>query len=59
VSYDLKISPRAAQVIWGALLELPGKVAFDTMLEIKPQLEAQESPLPTLQPEKPEGASNG
>lgn len=51
--YNIEITPRAAQIIWAALLELPGKIAFDTMMEIKPQLESQETPLPTITPPTP------
>lgn len=54
--YTLNLTPAEAQVIWGSLMEQPGKTTFDVALKIKIQLDqqtaaaqAQTSVAPTLE----------
>jgi hypothetical protein len=43
--FQLNLTPQQAQLLWAAVMELPGKVGFDLALSIKTQLEPQEAAL--------------
>jgi hypothetical protein len=48
--YKLSLSPQQMQVVFAGLMELPGKVAFETVETVRGQIQAQEQPEPPSTP---------
>jgi hypothetical protein len=44
MDFNLNLTPQQVQVVWAGLMELPGKVALETISAVRQQIDQQQEP---------------